>query len=85
MKHFAKRFDITVEQVTSLRRLINKAADAQENEHNTGDTANVECDAADSFAALLGIRLDWNPGLYPLCIKGELSEHIPEGDTHEIS
>jgi len=80
MRHFAERFDITVTQAESLRHLVDLAAKAQEDEHSdpVADHARIACDTADGFAAILGLRLDWNPGIYPLVVKGELSEHLPE-------
>jgi len=76
IQHFAERFGIKVGQARHLRNLVNRAADAQENEHNTGTSADKVCSQVQSYARKLGIETDWRPGIYPLFKKDGLSEHI---------
>lgn len=72
----AARMGISRRQYDKLRKLINKAATAQEEYHNTGKDCDPETNAVDAFAKELGFTCDWNPGLYPMLIKGDLKVYV---------
>lgn len=62
---FAARKGLTPRQARELRRLVNKAADAMTEEHNSGKNSDAETNAVDAFAKKHNLKVDWNPGLYP--------------------
>jgi len=78
MEQFAKRMGISVHQARRLQTLVNKAADAQVEEHNTGTDSAAACKAVDEYALKLNLGVDWRPGIYPLFINGSNRENVPD-------
>jgi len=78
LTRFAERMGISIHQARRLQTLVNKAADAQTDEHNTGASADEQTNAVDQYANSIGLGTDWNPGIYPLFVKGEHKEQLPD-------